>query len=292
MDKKLKNILITGGNGFLGSYIAKKLFKKYNIIILEKDSFNLFRLKDIINDIIIFDQSNYKRIFQDNKIDTIIHTATVYGRNSIQLSDLIYTNVLFPVKLIELGLKYGVSTFINTDSFFNDNKINYKYLGNYSLSKKHIIEWLKLLSGKLQIINLKLQHMYGPFDSDNKFVMQIINSLKNNIPEINLTLGEQKRDFIYIDDVVVAYSIILENLSKIKKGFSNYHIGTGCSISIKDFILTVHKLTNSKTKLNFGAIPYRENEFMDSKADLSEIFKFGWKPKVSLEEGLIKTINF
>jgi hypothetical protein len=70
-----------------------------------------------------------------------------------------------------------VRCFINTDSFFNKTGNSYSNLLNYSLSKKSLLIWLEKISASLKIINVVLEHMYGPGDSDSKFVEGIIRSV-------------------------------------------------------------------------------------------------------------------
>ena len=289
----MKTILITGANGFLGSYLTNKFVESFKIVALETEKSNLSNINKIKDKLklYIYEKVNLIKFFEENKIDIIIHTATCYGHNNELISNLYNTNVLFPIRLIELAIKNKVKTFINTDSFFNTGELSYNYLGNYTLSKKQLVEWLKLLSNKIQIISLKLFHMYGPLDSEKKFVIQILRKLRDNISEIKMTKGEQKRDFIYISDVVNAYETIIKNLWNIDNGFSTYEIGTGNSISIKEFVITMKNIIGSNSKLNFGAIDYRVNEFMNSKADIEKISKLGWAPEISLNEGLTKLIS-
>lgn len=65
---------------------------------------------------------------------------------------------------------------------------------------------MKFLSNKqTKMINIKIEHMYGALDDENKFIYWLINKLKQNVEKIDLTSGVQKRDFIYIDDIVSAY---------------------------------------------------------------------------------------
>lgn len=284
-----KTILITGGTGFLGSHIVNKLSDKYKIIILKRSFSNTWRIEDNKN---IFyyniDRINLEKVFDENEIDIVIHTATSYGRNNESVSEITKTNLMFPLKLLELSLKNKVEMFINTDT------VSPKYLNEYSLSKSQLTEWLKFYSTQIKIFNLKLEHMYGEKDSTTKFVTYIIYSFLKNIPEINLTKGEQKRDFIYIKDVVDAYYKVLKNYEKFDRGFYEYEIGSGNSITIKELVLKIKGLIeNTKTKLNFGAIEYRKNEIMESKSDITKFKKdFNWYPGYSLDEGLKRTIEW
>jgi nucleoside-diphosphate-sugar epimerase len=69
-------------------------------------------------------------------------------------------------------------------------------------------------------------------------------------------------------------------------------VGSGKNVTIREFVETIQKLSeNSVTKLKFGALPFRKNEVMESKVDLRALQALGWEPKVSLSEGLARTIQ-
>jgi CDP-paratose synthetase len=152
---------------------------------------------------------------------------------------------------------------------------------NYTLSKIHFREWGKLLSeeNKINFINLKLEHIYGPYDDQKKFIPWFIKQIKDNVKEIYLTEGIQKRDFIYIDDVVNAYLKILDNLLKFN-GYVEFEVGTGNSIELRQFLVLIYNLLKKKyktnTKLNFGAIPYRIGEPMNVNANNKTLIELGW----------------
>ena len=156
------------------------------------------------------------------------------------------------------------------------------------------MEWLKIFQDKIKIFNLKLEHMYGDKDDFSKFIPFVIRELLLKAKEIKLTKGEQRRDFIYVEDVVNAYKAILHCSDKYSRGFYEYEVGTGIATSIKDVVLLLKTLTlNNETYLNFGALPYRDNEIMESKANLEKIKKdIGWEPKISLKDGLKRTVTW
>ena len=99
------------------------------------------------------------------------------------------------------------------------------------------------------------------------------------------------RDFIYIDDVVSAYLTVITKKNLTEKWFTEYEVGSGDSITIRKFVETVHKISDSKTHLEFGAIPYRKGEVMNSQADVSALKALGWRCDVNLENGLKQTIK-
>jgi len=288
---RLKNpkILLTGGTGYLGSNILKKLIsERYEVILLKRSFSNTFRIKEYENSIVTYDidKSDIKKIFLEHKIDIILHCATDYGRKNVDPLQVIEANLILPLRLLELGKQNGAACFINTDTIL-DKRVNY-----YSLSKGQFAEWLQAYKNDLSCVSIALEHFYGPGDDKTKFVSYVIDQLLNNAKKIDLTPGEQKRDFVYIDDVVAGFLLVIEKYKQFGRGYFKFEIGSGNLISIKDFVIKIQQyVRNTKTKLNFGAIPYRKNEVMEHRVDLTEIQKLGWVCKNFIEQGLKKTIN-
>lgn len=284
-----KKILLTGATGFLGSNLLKSLLASNCDVVIAKRSFSdAFRIEDIIDKCRVYDidKINLEEIFKENKIDTIIHCATNYGREDINPLNVINANLTFPLDLLHFGLEYGLKTFINTDTIIDKN------INHYSLSKKHFREWLKTYSDELKIVNLSLEHFYGAYDNETKFVMYVVKNLLNKVEELNLTSGIQQRDFIYVDDVLSAFMTVIKYIDNLPNNYNHFEIGTGHSMSIKDFVLLCKDLTeNSNTKLNFGKIAMRKNEVLDYKVDISGLEKLNWHAKYDLKQGLIKMIE-
>lgn len=286
-----KKILLTGSTGFLGSHILEKLLNEgREVVILTRNQSNFQRIK-YLKGFHIFEVnqqwSNIDDIFLSYSIDTIIHVATDYGRSS-PISDVFLSNVNLPIKIIEIGLKYGVKLFINTDSFFSKFP-GYSNLREYIISKRIFKEYLRSIN-ELQIINLQLEHVYGENDSKGKFFPFIIDQLRTNVSEISLTDGRHKRDFIYVDDVVNAYIIVLQNKYKLNQ-YSDFEVGTGVSMSVRAFVEKIHFMLDSKSRLLFGAIPSRSDEILDSKANNLNLINLGWNIKFDMNSALKKIIN-
>lgn len=286
-----KRILITGVTGFLGSNLAKTLLAEdHDIVALKRKSSSLQRLASVAPKIKYFDieDLDFDNLFRIcGKIDTIIHTATCYGRNNESVSDIFSANTELPLKLLDAGSRAGVKVFINTDTILN------KYLNLYSLSKNQFLQWGKYftLHQHISFVNLRLEHFYGAGEDPNKFSAYVINSCLNNVPQLELTKGEQKRDFMYIDDVVSAYVLIIEKFDTFTNSFTEFDVGSGQSVSIREFVETVHQLTASKANLAFGALPYREGEVMNSVPDISGLQALGWHCQYDIKTGLKKVIE-
>lgn len=294
LDKSMKGnktILLTGGAGFLGSHLLKALIAgQYEIILLLRNSSDTSRIDNIAGDIkrYYLETTDLKQMIMAEKVDIILHCATNYGRKDVSPISILEANLILPLELLQFGSENKVACFINTDTIL-DKRVN-----QYSLSKSQFKEWLKLYAPAIKCINIALEHFYGPCDDETKFVTYIIRSILRNVDKIDLTKGGQKRDFIYIDDVVEAFMRIIDYHSSesSRQGFVHYEIGAGHSIEIRKFVeLVKHIAENTCTHLNFGALPYRLNEAMDSRVDVSELKKLGWEARISLEEGIKRTIS-
>lgn len=282
------NILITGASGFLGSSIINHLSKKnFKFFYLVRKTSNLIRINKYKKNIKIFyNDRNLEKLFKNQKIDLVIHCATNYGTNDKNISNIVQSNLELPLKLLFLAKKYNVKCFINTDTVLKKN------ISFYTLSKFQFNEWFKAYSNHLYCCNVKIEHFFGPKDNLTKFVINlIINVLRKK--KISLTHGKQKRDFIFIHDVVRAFEKIINYSLKKKYGNETFEIGTGKSTSIKKIALMIIKLTKSDKKLlNFGALPYRKNEPMNIKINLRKIKSIGWKPIYTLRDSLKLTIKY
>jgi nucleoside-diphosphate-sugar epimerase len=240
------------------------------------------------------DQCDLQQPFRDfGKIDAIIHTATVYGRSQESINEIVQTNIVLPLRLLEAGNNFGTNTYFNTDTYFNKCSVLYRGLPNYSLSKKQFMEWGQEFTrySNIRFVNIKLEHLFGSGDHNSKFTTYVIKKCLNNAPQIELTGGEQKRDFIYIEDAVSAYALLLKENPDQCLPYQEYELGSGQALSIREFSEMVKKLTNAQTKLNFGALPYREDEIMFSQANIEAFAKLGWQPEGNLESRLLQTIE-
>lgn len=283
----MKTILVTGINGYLGSLLAKRYSKEYRVIGLEYGIDNLFRLKDENFEVYNSKGGMYDTIFEKHKVDCVIHTATFYGREQESDSKMMYANTYLPQILLEKLIKNGCTFFINTDTVLD------RYTSSYALTKKQFRDWLQFYTklSEMKVANLQLEHFYGPGTSATNFITLMTQKMLRNEEVIALTNAEQNRDFLFIDDLVQVYDLILKNESK----FSNYedfNVGTGVNTNVKYILEFIKKHTGSSSKLNFGAIPYRLNELMESNNNITKLTKLGWNTQTSIDDGLLKIINY
>ncbi len=283
-----KKILITGGTGYLGSNIINTLKDRFDFILLKRNRSNLSRIINTIPYLKVFNIEDLSvELIKSLDIDIILHCATHYGRKDENPVEIIEANLMLPLRLLSLCKEANKNIkFINTDTILDKN------INVYSLSKSQFKDWMKFFSNEIGFINLQLEHFYGPADDKTKFVSYLVDSFINDVPVLNLTKGEQSRYFTYVDDVVSAFEIVIDHIDSFKIGFTEYQVSSDEPVQLKTFVIKVKQLTNnSNTNLNFGTIPYRNNELMNFKVDCSALKKLGWKPQIDLEQGLAITIK-
>jgi CDP-paratose synthetase len=283
----MKTILITGINGYLGSQLAKRYAKEYTIVGLEYDSINLFRLKEENFEVFASKDGIPQELFEKYRIDGIIHTATFYGRDNESSVQMTYANMYLPKLLLENAIKSGCSLFINTDTVLD------RFTSNYALTKKQFRDWLQFYSNqkKIKVVNLQLEHFYGPGTSNTNFITLMVQKMLLNESPIQLTKAEQNRNFLFIDDLLRVYDLMLQFHCEFEY-FEEFNVGAGKNENLKEILEFIKKETFSKSILDYGAIPYRKNELMESNNNSTKLNKLGWEAETSIEKGLLHVINY
>lgn len=286
-------ILLTGASGFLGSALALRLRQlDHDVVLLARQNSRLWRLGDQTDNFRVAryaGSEELKPLLAEIDPDAIVHTACAYGRRDETLADIVGANLGLGLEILQvLEARERSTLFLNTGTVLEPG------VNAYALSKNQFSDWGHLLAertvGKVRFINVRLQHMYGPHDDATKFTTHVLRACKRGDATLQLTAGEQKRDFIYIDDVTSAYATLLAHGATLPLAV-DVDVGTGTAPQIREFVETVKRLTGAATELQFGAIPYRNNEAMHCQADIGLMCSLGWHPEFDLEAGLKKTIE-
>ena len=283
-------VLLTGATGYLGSRLATRLVADgFHVVVVKRSFSDLRRISAIVARDQMFDvdlEPLTKAFTRFGRIDSVVHCATDYGRKQSSVPEIVEANLMLPLRLLQLAEEFGARTFVNSDTFL-DKRVN-----EYSLSKKQFLDWLKLHSSRLVCRSLRLEHFYGPGDDPTKFVGWLLSQFAAEVPEIRLTPGEQKRDFVFIDDVVEAFVRVIQDSRNQNPGFVEFDVGSGQSVTIRTLVQELQAFfPDTPSTPIFGALPYRRAEIMDSRPDISAMLALGWRPRVSLREGLAMTVH-
>lgn len=288
-------ILLTGPGGFLGSALTKYWAARgYELWLLARPSSRLSRLPDLPGSVRVHRPSTPDEIVavvREARPNVIVHTACAYGRNGETSLDVLTSNMVFGATLIQAVMDTSPS--IAQLSFVNTGTVLSPAVSLYALSKTQFSAWGKTIAAqhpdRLRFIDIRLQQMYGPGDDSSKFTAYVIEACRRNEPRLALTAGEQRRDFIYIDDAVNAYDHILAHHNELGS-VETIDVGSGEAVSMRSFVELVRKISGASTTLDFGAVPYRHAEDMYCVANNKRLRELGWSRHVSLEHGLQRVL--
>jgi nucleoside-diphosphate-sugar epimerase len=143
----------------------------------------------------------------------------------------------------------------------------------------------------IEVHNMILQHVYGPADGPHKFFPTVLRALTTNQPTLELTEGEQTRDFVYVEDVAEAFMVAALKAPTHSGSYVEYQIGTGLPSTLRTAVEIMHQLTRSSTQLRFGVLPYPPGEIMYSVADLEAVGSLPWVARTTLVDGIKRTVD-
>lgn len=275
------SILVTGATGFIGKHLIKKI-PNYKIAVDHNGKNVDLRIRN--------------KVLKIKRVDMVIHLAgKIPSKKNYSQNIFFEHNVLGTLNILEYCVKKKIKKMIFVSSYVygtpNKNPINENHQirphNIYAKSKVLSEELCKIYSQKykIQIIILRPFNIYGNLQKDDSLISNIIKSIKNN-KQITIVNKNNKRDYLYIDDLIDAIIKLIEY----KCEFEIFNIGSGKSYSFEKVI----ELFENKTKKKIS----RKNEISKInnipkiQADISKIKKeINWNPKYSLVEGVEKIIS-
>jgi dTDP-glucose 4,6-dehydratase len=323
----MKNILITGGAGFIGSHLIKIFIKKYshyNIINLDNLTYagNLDNLKEVSNfsnynfeKIDICDFKNIESVLKKYDINAVINLAAEshVDRSIKDPFTFARTNVMGTLSLLQACKNYWNNNFYNklfyhvsTDEVYGSlgneglftEKTNYDPHSPYSASKASSDHFVRAFHDtyKLPTVISNCSNNYGPNQYPEKLIPLFINNIINNITIPIYGDGKNIRDWLYVEDHINAIDLIFHN-SKIGK---TYNIGGNNEITNNQIANILIKKLDKKLKRTEGQslilIKHIEDRLGHDRRyaiDSSKIKdELGWEPENTFEIGIDKTIDW
>jgi len=300
----MKRVLITGGAGFIGSHLTKRLIAEgLEVALVELEGCDTVRIKDVLDKIKVYgaDLADTKRvadIMASFKPDGIFHLATYYAveHRPDEIHPMIDANVKGTVNLLEAASACGVKLFVNTSSGFVYRPSRRPLREKNPLWPVNLYATTKIYSEgacsyyaqrfDLQCVTLRIFSPYGPGDHKRRLIPSVTESFRNGEAP-KMTSGRQRWDFVYVDDIVDAYLRLIKGV-RLASVHEVFNIGSGRAVSVREIALKIKEILGSGLSPEWGAIPDRKNELMFMCANVSKAKKvLGWEPKVRiLKEGL------
>lgn len=304
----IKQILITGGTGFIGSHVVEAALKKdFEIIVIKRSDSSPQRIEHLIDKIKIYDidKVSLNAIFDENNIDCVVHLGSNYIKNHKtveEVREMIDFNVGFSAQLCEICVEKGVKHFVNTGSFFEYRQKNESLTENseiypynlYSATKVAFHEILKYYANAFdfKVIDLKLSATFGERDNE-KMILFLIRSLLNGSRGIKFSGGEQKWNYTYVKDVAGAFIVAIDKIESIEKPYEAVCVGYDKVYSIREIAKILEDISGKQLDIEWGAVPYIQNEIFYANCDNKKAKEFlGWVPQYDFLEGIKNTYNY
>lgn len=320
----MKNLIITGGAGFIGSHVVRRFVKNHpdiHIINVDKLTYagNLANLKDIESEKNhqfikgdILDWEFIKNLFETYQPDGIIHLAAEshVDRSISNPLEFVMTNVVGTVNLLNAAKALGKSDFrfyhISTDEVYGElgetgyftEETKYDPHSPYSASKASSDHFVRAYHDTfgLDVVLSNCSNNYGAFQFPEKLIPLALNNIKNNKPIPVYGDGSNIRDWLWVEDHAVA----IEEIYFKGKSRETYNIGGHNEWTNLDLVHLLCELMDQKLNRPEGSsrklitfVKDRAGHDVRYAIDASKIEKeLGWKPSLQFREGLSKTIDW
>jgi len=302
---KKKRVLVTGGAGFLGSYLVEKLRKSgcQNVFVPRSKDYDLVEMEAV------------KRVYQDSKPDIVIHLAARVGGigvNRAHPGKFFYDNLMMGVQMMEVGRQFGIEKFVALGTvcaypkftpvpFKEENLWNgYPEETNapYGLAKKMLLVQSQAYRQQYGFNSIFLLpvNLYGPqdnFDPESSHVIPALikkcyDGIQNKEDRIVVWGdGTPTREFLYVEDAAEAILLASERYNKSEP----VNIGVGFEISIKNLVGLIAKLSGFKGRIFWDKT--KPNGQPRRRLDTTKAEEeFGFKAKTSFEEELKRTVEW
>lgn len=307
-------ILITGGAGFIGSNLAKKLIDRGDKVVMI-DNFNDYydpqlkkdRIKKYLKG---YDFKLYKgdirdirlldKIFKTEKLDKIMHLAALAGVRNSLLDPIEYedVNVRGTLNLLEMAKKYKIKNFVyassssvygnNTKQPFSETDSVDTPISPYAATKK-ATELLAHVYSHIYGLNttgLRYFTVYGPWGRPDMALFLFADGIAKGKPIKVFNRGKMSRNFTYVDDIVSGTITVLD--ADLKCEVMN--IGGDREETLMRYIEVLEKNMGKKAKKKMMAM--QPGDVPATVADIRKLKKLGWKPTTGIEEGIKNFVDW
>jgi nucleoside-diphosphate-sugar epimerase len=294
-------ILITGARGFIGRHtiplLRERGYEVYGIYYHSepglRDEKNVFWHKCNL-----LDPNEQKKLFEQIRPTHLLHfawTMETDTRTSVENLRWVQASLELIMNFVSFGGKRAVAagTYFEYDlsceGYYSEETTPRQTRQLYGISKNSLQEIFSKYLSQSGISNswVRIFHTYGPWEHAFRLVPQVITSLLRDQP-VRCTSGEQIRDFIYVEDVASAFVKLLDS-----DAAGPVDVGSGRPVAVKTVVNTIADLLGKKRLVELGALPARLDESSFAVADTGKITQqIGWGPVFTLEEGLMKSIDW
>jgi dolichol-phosphate mannosyltransferase len=304
----VKRVLVTGGTGFVGSNLARRLLADgHEVHLLVRSGHRPWRIEEIRRDVRLLeadlaDSDAVRRALTESRPAWVFHLAA-YGAypSQTELPRIVEANVLATAHLIEASRTAGVEAFVHAGSSseygFRDRapgeSDRLEPNSVYAVSKAaatHLCRQAARESGSW-MPTLRLYSVYGPYEEPTRLIPTLIREgLRGRLPP--LVNPEIARDFVYVDDVLEAFLAAASRPRRDDPG-AVYNVGTGVQTRMRDVVDLARRTFAIAGEPQWETMPNRRWDTAVWIADIRKIAEqLDWKPRHSLASGFQRTVDW
>lgn len=301
-------ILVTGGAGFIGAHLTKALVERDDQVVII-DNFNDYypvelkrvRVEKLLKGVDyklyegdIRDREFCEKMFQEEKIDKVVHLAAMAGVRNSLLKPLLYedVNVKGTMNLLELAVKYEIRNFVYASSssvYGNNKKVPFSEsdpvdtpISPYAATKKatELIAHVYSHIHGLNTTGLRFFTVYGPWGRPDMALFKFTKNILEDQPIDVYNRGKMSRNFTYVDDIVSGVITVLDADLK----YEVINIGGDKEETLMRFIEVIEDNVSKKATKNL--MPIQPGDVPSTVADISKLRAMGWEPTTRIEEGV------
>jgi nucleoside-diphosphate-sugar epimerase len=296
----MKRIILTGGTGFVGANLARRLLRDgHELHLLVRPNYQPWRIEQIrpdlrLHELHLHDTEAVARAVTEIRPDWVFHLA-VHGAYSWQTDweQMVQTNVLGTMSLVSACLKTGFEAFVNTGSSseygFKDHAPAESELvepnSPYAVTKAAATMFCRhtAQSRHVHLPTLRLYSVFGPYEDPSRLLPKlIVHGWKEKLPP--LADPDVARDFVYVDDVIGAY-LLAANVRTPEWG-PIYNLGTGVQTTLREVVAVTREAMGIGAEPVWNTMP---NRLWDANVWISDSRKIraqlNWQPQRTFAEG-------
>ena len=305
---KDKRVVVTGGSGFIGSHLVKRLLEQGAKVAVTVRYGNVMKNERLREEwtrikVIEADLRNRGALDEVAKFDpqVVFHLAAYnhVGESFRQVEECFDVNAKGTANLLDVVPGTESFIYMSTSEVYGHQatvpfveSMNPEPISPYAITKyagELYCRMKQRMKGSGRIVVLRPFNAYGPYQSSKAIIPElIINCLKGK--PIRTTKGEQTREFNYVGNLVDGLIAAASDKSTIE---GPVNLASGEEVAIRDLVKKIAALTDTKSSIEIGALEYRPTEIWRMFADSSRARSlFGWTPRVNLDEGLKLTVDW
>ena len=291
-------IIVTGSTGFVAKGIIDTLINSgHEVHAIIRKSSNTAGINERTN-FFIDDGADDTLInfFNQEKPDGVIHLASLFLQQHTEkdINGLILSNITFGTRLLEASVSASIPWFINTGTFWQhfENE-TYNPVNLYAATKQAFQDIAKFYyeTQPINFVTIKLNDTFGEGDTRKK-VFNLWKNIATSGETLGMSPGEQTIDISYIDDIVEAYSILIElldNDTTFQYKGKVYSVSSSERMALKDLAKVYEASTGDTLNIVWGERPYRDREVMFPWDKGNPVPN--WKQNTSISDAISKVIK-